>query len=179
MACNSKAGVDNLLRVIVMKVFSKKWVSSTKPRKQRKYLFNAPLHIKQGFLNSHLSKELRDKYKTRSVRASTGDKVKVMRGTGKGKQGKISRVDTKASVVYIEGFETKKKDGSKAAIPFRASSLQVVELNLKDPRRLKNIKPEKPAKAKKKAEKPKAEELKEKKGKEEKEKVGSNGKVSS
>ncbi|HDP73566.1 MAG TPA: 50S ribosomal protein L24 [Candidatus Woesearchaeota archaeon] len=163
-----------------MKIFSKKWKSSTKPRKQRKYLFNAPLHTKQCFLNSHLSKELREKYNTRKARVSTGDKVKIMRGSSKGKQGKVSRVDTKNLAVYVEGFETKKKDGSKAAMPFKASNIMILELNLKDPRRLKNTKPEKPVKKKKAAEKmPKEQQPETKKPKEEKKKVDSNGKVSS
>ena len=44
-----------------MKEFSKSWVSSKKPGKQRKYRINAPLNIKRKFLSVHLSKELREK----------------------------------------------------------------------------------------------------------------------
>lgn len=41
------------------------WKSSKKVRKQRKYRFNSPLHIKHEMLASHLSKELRKKYSKR------------------------------------------------------------------------------------------------------------------
>ena len=45
------------------KKFSESWKSSKQVRKQRKYRYNAPLHIKQKFVNVHLAKELRKKYK--------------------------------------------------------------------------------------------------------------------
>ena len=39
-------------------VFSKTWVRSKQPRKQRKYVANAPLHIKGKMVRAHLSKDL-------------------------------------------------------------------------------------------------------------------------
>ena len=69
------------------KKFSKKWKASGKARKQRKYVANAPLHIKKKFLSANLSKELRKKY-GRSLQIRKGDSVKVMRGKFKGKTGK-------------------------------------------------------------------------------------------
>ena len=79
------------------KKFSKSWVSSKKPRKKRKYRANAPLNIKRKFLSSHLSKELRDKYKIRNIPVRKNDKVKIVRGQFKGKTGKIIKVITKKS----------------------------------------------------------------------------------
>ena len=63
--------------------FAKTWISSTQPRKQRKYRYNAPLSTKRNFLSINLSKELKKKYGTRSIKPRVGDKVKVMRGTHK------------------------------------------------------------------------------------------------
>ena len=71
------------------KEFSTSWIGSKQPRKQRKYRHNAPLHIKSKMMGSHLSKELRKKYGTRSVRIRKGDEVKIMIGKFKGKTGKI------------------------------------------------------------------------------------------
>lgn len=117
------------------KTFSKHWKASKQPRKQRKYLKNLPLHLRGKQLHAHLSKELREKYKTRSVRIVKGDKVKVLRGKFKGKQGAVTRVDTKNYKVYVSGVEFKKVDGSIAQQPLHASNLMVVELNLQDAKR--------------------------------------------
>lgn len=121
------------------KKFSKHWKASKQPRKQRKYLANAPLHIRKKFLNSNLSKELREKYKRRSLRVKKGDKVKIMKGKYKKKTGKITEIKIKNSKVYIEGIQVKKQDGSKTNIPFKASNLQIIELNLDDKKRFKRI----------------------------------------
>ncbi|MCD6275005.1 MAG: 50S ribosomal protein L24, partial [Candidatus Aenigmarchaeota archaeon] len=48
-------------------LFSKSWVKSKQPRKQRKYRHNAPKHIRQKFMHANLSKELREKYNRRSL----------------------------------------------------------------------------------------------------------------
>lgn len=110
--------------------FSNAWRASSKPRKQRKYVFNAPLHIKVKMLNAHLSKDLGKKYGTRSLRLRSGDKVKIMRGNSRGKEGKIERVFTKLGVVYITGFERQKADGSKLMLPFQPSNLQIVQIGI-------------------------------------------------
>ncbi len=123
-----------------MKTFSKQWIRSKNPKKQRKYRANAPLHIKQKFISAHLSKELRQKYKRRSLGLRKGDKVKVMRGQYKKKIGKIDRVDLKNTRVYIEGMDIIKKEGSKALFPINPSNVMIIELNLDDKKRLKEHK---------------------------------------
>lgn len=125
------------------KQFSKKWKSSKQPRKQRKYSYNAPLHIKRKFFGAHLSKELRQKYGIRSISLRKEDKVKVMRGSFKGKTGKIDRVNSKNIKVYITGIERIKKDGTKVLIPIHPSNLMITELNLDDKKRLKKKSKEK------------------------------------
>ena len=123
-----------------MKTFSKHWIRSKNPKQQRKYRANAPLHIKQKFVSAHLSKELRQKYKRRSLGLRKGDKVKVMRGQYKKKTGKIDRVDLKNTRVYIEGIDIIKKEGSKALFPINPSNVMIIELNLDDKKRLKEHK---------------------------------------
>ena len=124
-----------------MKVkFSKVWNKSIQPRKQRKYVANAPLHLKGKLIASHLSKELRIKYGTRSIRLRTGDKVKILRGSYKGETQKVERINIKAQKVYIEKIEFTKKDGSKATRPFYASNLLIIDLNLDDKKRMKKLK---------------------------------------
>ena len=121
------------------KRFSNSWKSSKKPRKQRKYRANAPLHIRGRFLNVNLSKDLRKKYGKRSIRVRKGDKVRIMRGSFKKKEGGIERVDTKKSRVYISKIESEKKEGSKALIPIQPSNLMILELNLDDKKRKEKL----------------------------------------
>ncbi len=118
-----------------MKKFSKSWISSKKPSKQRKYRLNAPLNIKRKFLSVHLSKELILKYKTRNVTIKKNDKVKILRGQFKGKIGKIIKVITKKAKVFVEGIENNKRDGTKTYYPLEPSNLMITELDLTDKRR--------------------------------------------
>ena len=100
---------------------------------------NAPLHLKQKLLGVHLSKELREKYKTRSIELRKGDKVKILKGNHKGKLGKISRIRITTQKVYIEGMDTVRKDGNKVLVPFKASNLMITELELSDKKRKTKI----------------------------------------
>ena len=112
------------------------WNSSKKPTKQRNYVRDAPLHVRNSLVGSHLSKELRQKLKTRSLRVRRGDKVKVMRGQYKSKNGTVDRVDTSRMKIYITGIEITKKDGSKALYPIHPSNLIIQDLEGSDKRRL-------------------------------------------
>ncbi|MCR4327223.1 MAG: 50S ribosomal protein L24 [Nanoarchaeota archaeon] len=123
-----------------MKEFSKKWKGSKIPKKQRKFLAKAPLHIKRKLLSTNLSKELREKQGMRSAVLRKGDSVKVTSGKFKGKKGKITKIKTKQLKVYMEGIQRKKQDGSVAEIPLRVANLQIVELDMNDKRRFKKSK---------------------------------------
>lgn len=108
--------------------FSKHWKSSKQPRKQRKYLANAPLHIRKNFVNINLSKELRKKVGKRSIPAKKGDKVKICVGKFKGKTGKILEVNLRKSKIIVEEIQVKKQEGSKANLKLQPSNLQIIEL---------------------------------------------------
>ena len=118
------------------KTWTSSWKASEQPRKQRAYVRNAPLHIRNESVVAHLSKELRAKHKRRAIRVKVGDKVKVMRGSFKNKAGKVERIDVKNKKVYVTGVEFAKRDGSKAQYPVHPSNLLVQELDLADKRRL-------------------------------------------
>ena len=105
---------------------------SSKPSKQRKFLFNAPLHRRGKIMKVHLSKELREKYKVRSFQIRKGDKVKVLRGDAKGMEGKVTKIDRKKYVVYIDGITREKQSGETVHIPIHYSNLMITELDLSD-----------------------------------------------
>ncbi len=121
------------------KKFSANWKSSKQARKQRKYRYNAPLHVRQKFVHVHLSKELVKKYKTRNLGLKKGDKVKVVRGQFRKHTGNVERIDLKKINVYLTGVDVTKKDGTKALYPINPSNLVITELNLDDKMRQKII----------------------------------------
>tara|TARA_Y100000310_G_scaffold280104_1_gene299615 strand:- start:815 stop:1207 length:393 start_codon:yes stop_codon:yes gene_type:complete len=120
--------------------FSPDWKSSKNVRKQRKYIANAPLNIKQKFIAAPLSKSLREKHKMKTMTIRKGDKVKIMRGQFKSKTGKIESVMLKKTRATVDSIFFNKKDGAKAFHPIHPSNLQITELNTDDKRRLKRSK---------------------------------------
>ncbi|MEK6907512.1 MAG: 50S ribosomal protein L24 [Nanoarchaeota archaeon] len=117
------------------KLFSRSWKSSKQPRKQRKYLYNAPLHLRRRFLSVSLSKELRKKLGKRNIPVVKDDEVKIMTGQHKGKIGKITKVNTRKIRVYVDQAYRLKLDGSKSFYPIHPSNLMITNLNLKDKKR--------------------------------------------
>jgi len=112
-------------------------MKSASPRKQRKIRYDADLSLLRKFLGSNLSKELREKLGKRTLSLRKGDKVKIMRGQFKGKEGAVERVDVKHTKVYVQNIEVQKKDGSKAFYPMNPSNLMIVE-TVEDKMRIKN-----------------------------------------
>ncbi len=115
--------------------WSKSWKGSIRPNKQRKYRFNAPLHVKQSFVRVHLSPELRKKHGFRRVGVRTGDKVKVVRGQYTKKTGKVNSVGLIRQRVYVDGIENIRKEGTKTFIALQPSNLMITELDLSDKKR--------------------------------------------
>jgi large subunit ribosomal protein L24 len=122
------------------KDFSKHWISSKSPKKQRKYRLNAPIHLKRAMLSVHLSKELRKVYNTRNLPVRKGDTVVIMRGKHKGAEGKIDKVYTKQLKVSMDSVKATTKKGNKVPFKLRPSALLLKELNLSDARRTERLK---------------------------------------
>ncbi len=116
-------------------LWSKGWKRSIRPNKQRKFRFNAPLHVKQHFMRVHLSPELRKEYGQRAALVRAGDTVAITRGQYKKKSGKVMRVSLLRQRVYIENMEQTRKDGNKTLIAFQPSNLQLTALDLSDKKR--------------------------------------------
>lgn len=128
---------------------------SSQPRKQRKRLFNAPLHRRNKIMSATLSESLREKYGTRNMPIRKGDTVEIMRGDFAKHKGKVIEVDLKSYRVYVEKATIKRTDGSERYYPFHPSNLRIIKLDTGDEKRFKHLKV--------KPEKEKPEEKKEKK----------------
>jgi len=121
-------------------LFSTTWKSSTQPRKQRKFLANAPNHIKRKQLSVSLDKDLRKKHGRRTIEIRKNDEVKIMRGKFNKKQGKVLAVNTKYTKVQVEGIEITKKNGEKVFAWMRPSNLKIIKLDDSDKKRMKQAK---------------------------------------
>ncbi len=122
-----------------MTEWSKTWVRSKSPKKQRKYVHNAPLHIVRKLMSVRLSKDLKTKMGKRNVPIRKDDRVKVMVGQFKGKLAKVTKVDYKNRLVYLEETFIVKKDGNKVPMGLQPSNLMIMELNLDDKLRNKAL----------------------------------------
>lgn len=107
-------------------------MNSTKPKKQRKALAQAPLHKRQKLIHGHLGKNLKTQYKKRSLGLRKGDEVTIMRGDFKKQTGKVSRIDLKKLRVYVEGLKRKKATGEDVAVSFAPSNIMITNVNMDD-----------------------------------------------
>ncbi|KAI8086373.1 translation protein SH3-like domain-containing protein [Halteromyces radiatus] len=104
-------------------------VSSSR-RKSRKAHFSAPSHIRQKIMSSALSKELREKHNVRSMPIRRDDEVTVVRGTYKGREGKVVQVYRKKWVIHIERITREKVNGATAPIGIHPSNVVINKLKL-------------------------------------------------
>ena len=121
------------------KLWSKFWKGSSQTRKQRKYVHNAPLHIKHKLVSAGVSKELKEKHNVRSLPVRTGDTVTILSGQFKGKSGKVTKVSLARMFAHVEGAVIKKQNGSDSFYPVHPSNLQITELDLSDKLRVAKI----------------------------------------
>ena len=101
-----------------------------KPDTERRKYYHARLHEKRRALHVHLSKDLRGKLKkkTRAILARRGDRVKILRGPGKGKEGKIVRIDVSKRKIFVEGVSIKNARGKETLLPLQPSNLMLVSI---------------------------------------------------
>jgi len=148
---------------------------SIKSRKQRRDLFNNPQHKKRKSIASHLEENLLIKYDKRALPVIKGDTVKLMRGSFRGHEDKVTKINVKKRTVEIEGITMTKADGNKIAKPIHPSNLIITKLNLTDKWRRKKLERGLSDETKKEIEKEAKEQIKdaeeERKRKEEEEKA--------
>lgn len=109
-------------------------IKSSKPRKQRRFRYNAPMHELQRFSHSHIDKALAKRLgmNRRAVQVSKGDTVKVMSGKNRGKTGKVLRVSMRKGFLYMDSLKKKNARGKEFEVPIRISNAYIIDLNLSD-----------------------------------------------
>jgi len=104
-------------------------VSSSR-RKSRKAHFSAPSNVRRKLMSAPLSRELRTKYTVGAVPVRKDDEVTVVRGTYKGREGKIVQVYRKKWVIHIERITREKVNGATVNVGIDPSKVVVTKLKL-------------------------------------------------
>ncbi|UCG95562.1 MAG: 50S ribosomal protein L24 [archaeon] len=139
---------------------------SSQPRKQRKNMYQAPLHKRQKMIAVNLSKNLRKKFNKRNMPLRKGDRVEVTRGEYSGMKSMVRDIDLKKLSVTLEDIKRNKTDGTEIRVSIHPSNLRLVEPDMTDRKRqniVKRVKGEFEVK-KPKAEKKEKKEKKHEKG---------------
>jgi large subunit ribosomal protein L24 len=105
-------------------------LKSKSPRKQRRAIYNAPLHRRRKLIVAQLSPELREKYGVRNLSVRKGDEVTINGGMFTGIQGTVSRVGLKKYVIFVNGAVGEKTSGQSYTVPIRPSRVTIVKLKL-------------------------------------------------
>jgi len=81
-------------------------------------------------MSAPLSKELREKYNVRSIPIRKDDEVTVVRGSNKGREGKITSVYRLKYIVHIERVVKEKSSGQSVPIGVHPSKVVITKLKL-------------------------------------------------
>ncbi|CAD5185879.1 unnamed protein product [Musa acuminata subsp. burmannicoides] len=104
-------------------------VSSSR-RKCRKAHFTAPSSVRRVLMSAPLSADLRNKYNVRSVPVRKDDEVQVVRGTFKGREGKVVQVYRRKWVIHVERIAREKVNGSTVNVGINPSKVVITKLKL-------------------------------------------------
>jgi large subunit ribosomal protein L24 len=107
-------------------------MKTTKPTKQRKRMYQAPVTERYRRFSASLSSKLKDSHGTNSVPVRKGDTVMIMRGDRKGAEGKVTQINRKNYRIFVEGADREKVDGTKISVPIHPSKVMITRLNLDD-----------------------------------------------
>ncbi len=129
-------------------------MKTCQPRKQRKMLYQAPLHARLRFFSAPLSPSLKASHHVNSIPVRMGDTVRIMRGDRKGSEGKVTKVDRKKYRLFMEGITREKVDGTTIPVSIHPSKVMITSLNLDDKWRRESLKVEVAKEAEKPEEKP-------------------------
>jgi large subunit ribosomal protein L24 len=107
-------------------------LKTIKPGKQRKRIYQASPNERYKRFSAPLSPKLKDSHGTNSTPIRKGDTVMIMRGDRKGSEGKVNQVDRKKYLIFVDGANREKVDGTQIPVPIHPSKVMITRLNLDD-----------------------------------------------
>ncbi|KAF2667601.1 ribosomal protein L24 [Microthyrium microscopicum] len=99
-------------------------------RKSRKTHFGAPSSVRRINMSAPLSKELREKHNVRSLPIRKDDEVQIVRGTHKGREGKVAAVYRLKYIIHVERLTREKVNGQ--SIPAAVQPSKVIITKIKE-----------------------------------------------
>ncbi|KKY28552.1 putative 60s ribosomal protein l26 [Phaeomoniella chlamydospora] len=99
-------------------------------RKSRKVHFSAPSSVRRVIMSAPLSKELREKHGVRSIPIRKDDEVQIVRGTNKGREGKVTSVYRLKYVIHIERVAREKSNGQSVPTGVHPSKVVITKLKM-------------------------------------------------
>merc|ERR1712028_8775 len=108
---------------------------SASRRKSRKAHFTAPSSVRRTIMSAHLNKELNQKYHVKSMPIRKDDEVIVVRGSNRGREGKVIQVYRKKYVIHIERVTREESNGSTVNVGIHPSNVVITKLKLDKDRR--------------------------------------------
>jgi large subunit ribosomal protein L26e len=81
-------------------------------------------------MSANVSDELKQKHGVRSLPVRREDTVRIVRGSFKGTEGKVSTVYRRRWCLYIEKVSKNRKNGATVRVPINASNCVLTKLKL-------------------------------------------------
>jgi len=104
-------------------------VSSSR-RKARKAHFTAPSSERRKIMSASLSQELKKQHNCRSIPVRKEDEVRIVRGSFKGKEGKVVQVYRKKWVIHVDKVTRDKVNGASVQVGIDPSKCVITKLKM-------------------------------------------------
>lgn len=103
------------------------------PRRQRKARYTADTFERRIRMTVPLSRELRSRFRRRSLPVRKGDTVRVLSGSFAGREERVAKVDRRGYTVTLDNVTLKTADEKMKPLSLNVGHLVLTRLNLADP----------------------------------------------
>ena len=107
-------------------------------RKSRKAFIEMPLHKRVKSIAAPIAKKLENEQGKKAISIRKGDTVKIVRGSFKGKEGKVIEVILSKLKIIIDSAKRKKSDGTEFNLAIDPSNVVIIDFNKSDSKRFKH-----------------------------------------
>jgi large subunit ribosomal protein L24 len=114
-------------------------ISPHSPRRQRKALYSADTFERRIRMGVPLSRELRSRFRRRTVPVRKGDTVRVLAGSFVGREERVAKVDRRGYRVTLDNVTLKTADEKLKPLSLGVGNLVITRLNLSDPWRRRSL----------------------------------------
>ena len=107
-------------------------LSPHSPRRQRKSVYEATTFERRILMTVPLSRDLRRRFRRRSVPLRKGDTVMVMSGSFAGREERVAKIDRRGYSVTLDNVTLKSGESKLKPLAIKTSHLVLTKLNLAD-----------------------------------------------